>query len=289
MKIINFGSLNIDRVYTVEHFVRPGETLNSSTYNEFAGGKGLNQSIALARAGAEVLHVGKIGRDGEFLKQLLLADGIDVSHIQTIEGPSGHAIIQVTATGENSIILEGGANRKIIEEDIRAALTTAGIGDWILLQNEISQTAEILSRAAEHGLNVVFNPAPMTPEVRDLPLQSVRLLIVNEVEGEMIAGQKRPDRIIDTILTRYPNISLVLTMGSSGVHYASEKIRLFVPAETVTPVDTTGAGDTFVGYFIAGITRGMDIKDCLTLAARAAAMCVMRSGAAASIPKREEL
>ena len=116
MKIINFGSLNIDRVYTVEHFVRPGETLNSSTYNEFAGGKGLNQSIALARAGAEVLHVGKIGRDGEFLKQLLLADGIDVSHIQTIEGPSGHAIIQVTATGENSIILEGGANRKIIKK-----------------------------------------------------------------------------------------------------------------------------------------------------------------------------
>jgi len=288
-KIINFGSLNVDKVYTVEHFVQPGETLTSTSYNEFAGGKGLNQSIALSRAGADVYHAGKIGTDGHFLKQLLIDNKVDVSLINTADGPTGHAIIQVNSDGENSIILFGGTNKEITKEEISGALRSVELGDWLLMQNEISGASEILSLAAELGINVVFNPAPMTKDVLTLPLGTVKWLIVNEVEGEMFSGQKGPERIINTILTNYPGISLLLTLGSGGVHFATDGHRLFVPAEIVTPVDTTGAGDTFVGFFLAELVNGNNIEDCLVFATKAAASCVTKRGAAVSIPTRGEL
>lgn len=289
MKIYNFGSINIDRVYTVEHFVRPGETLHSTDYNEFAGGKGLNQSIALARAGSVVHHVGKIGPDGQFLKELLLENNVDATLLQETDGPTGHAIIQVTSEGENSIILYGGANQQISREEIQKALVDAESGDWLLLQNEISNAEEVLTVGAERGIKIMYNPAPMTPQILDLPLASVQWMILNEVEGEMISGQQLPDKILETMLTKYPEMSVVLTLGSSGVHLANKEQNLFVPAEKVTPVDTTGAGDTFVGYFLAGLAGGTPVHDCLTLATRAAAICVTRPGAAASIPLRQEL
>lgn len=289
MKILNFGSLNIDRVYRVDHLVRPGETLTSTGFNEFAGGKGLNQSIALARAGADVCHAGKIGRDGRFLKQLLSDNGVDVSLVQMSDIPTGHAIIQVNRAGENSIILFGGANQEMSRAEIRAAFAGFNAGDWLLLQNEINGIADILSLAAEQGLKVMFNPAPMTPDVLNLPLDLIDWLVVNEVEGEAITGQRAPEDIIDAILAGYPRISLILTLGDKGAHFAKGVHRLFTPAEPVTPVDTTGAGDTFVGFFLAELTNGLDIENCLRLAARAAAVCVTRKGAAASIPTRAEL
>lgn len=289
MKILNFGSLNIDRVYSVEHFVKPGETLTSSAYNVFAGGKGLNQSIALARAGSTVCHVGKIGQDGLFLKEMLADNGVDVSLISLSESPTGHAIIQVADSGENSIILFGGANLEITEEQVRTALESANPGDWILLQNEINGLGNILSLASQRQLRIIFNPAPMTSDVLNLPLESVEWLIVNEIEGEMIAGRKADNEIIDTILAKYPNLSLILTLGSRGVYYGNNSDRLFVPAEAVDAVDTTGAGDTFVGYFLAELVKTTNIKDCLELAARAAAFCVTCKGAATSIPTRAQL
>lgn len=288
-KIINFGSLNIDRVYTVDHFVRPGETLTCTTFAEFAGGKGLNQSIALARAGAHVYHAGKIGTDGQFLKQLLIDNGVDVSLINLAEAPTGHAIIQVDRKGENSIILYGGANKEITKEEIGVALKSFEPGDWLLLQNEISGASEILSLAAGKHLNVVFNPAPMTNDVLQLPLHAVKWLIVNAVEGQILSGQHNPEEMIDSILTKYPDISLLLTLGSEGVHCATQGRRVFVPAKPVTPVDTTGAGDTFVGYFLAELVAGKTIEDCLIFAAKAAASCVTKKGAAVSIPRRDEL
>lgn len=289
MNIFNFGSLNIDRVYSVEHFVRPGETLTSTAYNVFAGGKGLNQSIALARAGAKIYHAGKIGFDGLFLKEMLVDNGIDDSLVTVWEGPTGHAIIQVARSGENSIILFGGANQEITNDDIRTSLKYAVPGDWLLLQNEISGTGEILTLASELKLNIMFNPAPMTSKVLDLPINTIKWLVVNEVEGEMLSGQKNPNKIIDTILVRYPDISLILTLGDQGAYYGHKNERLFVPAMDATPVDTTGAGDTFVGYFLAETVRGSKIEDCLNMATRAAALCVTRKGAAESIPKRSEL
>lgn len=289
MKIINFGSLNIDRVYTVDHLVNPGETLNSKKYAEFAGGKGLNQSIALSRAGAMVVHAGKIGHDGLFLKELLDKNGADTSSIFMDDGPTGHAVIQVDANAENSILLFGGANQLITENEIKTVLDKADHWDWILLQNEISQTNFILKYASEKKLTVVFNPAPMTPDVLTLPLETVDWLIINEVEGKALTGHDTPEAILSEIITKYPQISVILTIGKNGVHFANHSTRHFLPAETVKPVDTTGAGDTFTGFFLSELIGGTSIVDSLITANRAAAICVTRQGAADSIPFKKEL
>ena len=289
MRVFNFGSLNIDRVYSTDHFVRPGETLTCTSYSEFAGGKGLNQSIALARAGVAVCHIGKIGKDGIFLREFLAGDGVDVSNIFTTDEPTGHAVIQVDSSAENAILLFGGANQSITQEEIECALEPSSEGDWLLLQNEINRLDEIMQFAADKGLRIVFNPAPMTSKIHSLPLGVVNWLIVNEWEGEMITGQKSPERILETAVTRFPAMSIILTLGSQGVHFADRSQKLYIPAEQVTPVDTTGAGDTFIGYFITEIVTGSSVKKAMRTANRAAASCVTKPGAATSIPYRYEL
>ncbi len=289
MRVFNFGSLNIDRVYSINHFVRPGETITSNSYSEFAGGKGLNQSIALARAGAPVCHVGKIGKDGIFLRELLAGDGVDVTNIFMTDEPTGHAIIQVDSSAENAILLYGGANQSITRDEIKLALDRSAKGDWLLLQNEINRVEEIMRYGADKGLKIAFNPAPMTPEVHSLPLDLASWLVVNELEGETITGQKSPEKILDEIVGRFPDISILLTLGNNGVHFSDSSQRFYIPAEVVIPVDTTGAGDTFIGYFFAEIAKGSSIKHSMVIANRAAAVCVTRSGAAESIPHRNEL
>lgn len=289
MRVYNFGSLNIDRVYSTDHFVQPGETLTCTSYSEFAGGKGLNQSVALARAGAAVCHIGKIGKDGMFLKELLAGDGVDITNISIADEPSGHAVIQVDNNAENAILLYGGANQSITQDELKSALERTSVGDWLLLQNEINRVDEILLSAAAKGLRIFFNPAPMTSHVHSFPLDVVNWLIVNELEGEMITGEQSPENILQSVVSKYPAISVLLTLGSKGVHFADKSNHFYVPAEPVTPVDTTGAGDTFIGYFIAEIALGSSVKKAMLTASRAAAICVGRSGAAASIPFRKEL
>lgn len=289
MKIINFGSLNIDRVYTVDHLVRPGETITSREYNVFAGGKGLNQSIALARAGTGVCHAGKIGPDGNFLKDLLAGSGVDVSLVFRGEDPTGHAIIQVDEQGENSIILFGGANQVLADSEIEQVFNQTEPGDFLLLQNEINSIEKIIQEGSRKGLTLFYNPAPMTADVHSLPLEKIDWLIVNEVEGEAISGEVEPEEILKTIVGRYPELSVILTLGSDGVHFASSGEKHCIPGEDVKPVDTTGAGDTFTGYFLAEIVNGSNVRDALVIANRAAAICVTRHGAADSIPQRKEV
>jgi ribokinase len=289
MKIVNFGSLNIDRVYQVEHLVRPGETITSRHYQEFAGGKGLNQSIALARAGVEVHHAGKIGTDGSFLVNVLSESGVDVSLIFTGNGQTGHAIIQVDDKGENSIVLFAGENRTLTIAEVSTVIDQMENGDYLLLQNEINSIQKIINKGSAKGVNIVFNPAPITSDIQSVPLDQINWLIVNETEGRAISGKSEPAQIIDEIIKRYPTVSLVLTLGGSGVHYADAQNRFFAPAEQVEPVDTTAAGDTFIGYFIAEIVGGSTVEKSLTAANKAAALCVTRPGAANSIPHREEL
>lgn len=289
MKIVNFGSLNIDRVYKVTHLVRPGETLTSSDYAIFAGGKGLNQSIALARAGAEVYHAGKIGEDGRFLQDLLRENGVDVSMIFTTPDPTGHAVIQVEEGGENAIILFGGANQMIQEDEIAEVFRQLTAGDYLLLQNEINNLPSIIDMAIDRGVQVILNPAPITADIVKLPLEKIHWLVVNEVEAEMITGETRPAKILDALVERYPTLGVLLTLGSSGAWYAKEGVRVFTAAETVEPIDTTGAGDTFIGYFVAEIVKSTSVEEAMATAGRAAAICVTRNGAADSIPVRSEL
>lgn len=289
MKIINFGSLNIDHVYKVEHFVRPGETIPSITYQQHCGGKGLNQSIALARAGANVYHYGKIGTEGNHLPEKLQESGVNIQFVSTVAGPTGHAIIQVSATGENAIIIEGGANQSMDSSDISTILAHLSEGDWLLLQNEVNGIGEILKAAEDHPCKVAFNPAPLTGVIASLPLDRVDLMIVNETEGSGLTGRKEADHIITELVESYPHIQIVLTMGAQGAVYADRTNRLKQAGFTVEPVDTTAAGDTFVGYFIAALSQGASEEEALAHACRAASICVTRAGAADSIPHRSEV
>lgn len=279
MKVLNFGSLNIDHVYRVIEFVRPGETISALSYARFAGGKGLNQSIALARAGMNVLHAGRIGTDGLFLKELLVSNGVDCSTL-VVSGdePSGHAVIQVSEAGENCIVLFGGANHHISETQIRDSIGKMAPGDFLLLQNEISGMAEILREAAAHGLRIFFNPAPMNRSVFGYPLELVDTFIVNETEGDALGA--------------LPGKNVLMTLGAEGARYypADGSPAVSVPAAHVEKVaDTTAAGDTFIGYFLAETADGASPERAMKVAAQASALCVSRPGAAASIPKRGEL
>jgi ribokinase len=287
--VLNVGSLNIDRVFRVPHIARPGETLASRSVEVFAGGKGANQSVALARAGMAVRHCGKVGADGRWLIDLLAAEGVDSRFVTRSDRPTGQAIIQVADDGQNAIVLLAGANHDLSTADIEAALSDSPGGTWVLTQNETSRVGEVIELAAAKGFPVAFNPAPLTPEVTNYPIEAVALLIVNEVEGVGLARRTTVNDILTSLRSRLPATELVLTLGASGVVYDGREGRVQVPTCQVEAVDTTAAGDTFIGYFLASRLNGAGVRESLETACRAAAICVCRPGAIESIPGRMEL
>ncbi|WP_426350608.1 ribokinase [Alloiococcus sp. CFN-8] len=289
MKIINIGSLNIDYVYQVDDFVAGGETKLSEAMKIFSGGKGLNQSIALRRAGAEVYHGGLIGSDGAFLKELLQQEGVNTDFISTVEGSTGHAIIQVNNHGENCILLFGGANQLFTTEGIDTILASFNKGDYVLLQNEINHMDYIINKAYDLGLKIILNPSPINDKLKSYLLYKVSTFILNEVEGSALTDREEPESILNELTSKYPNSEFVLTLGSKGVIYAHQEERIAVPAQKVTPVDTTAAGDTFTGYYLSAILMGKTVKEALELATAAAALSVTRPGAAPSIPVLSEI
>ncbi len=282
-KILNIGSLNLDYVYAVPHFVEAGETLLAGERKVFPGGKGLNQTVAAARAGARVFHGGAVGADGDMLLGLLREAGADVSAVARVDVPTGHAVIQVTPQGENAILILGGANRAVSRETVEAALQKVEPGDILLLQNEINGLAHIIRRAAEKGLRILFNPAPMEAAVKTLPLWLLDTLIVNEGEGQALAGD------MDALRAAYPKQRILLTQGSRGAYLWTGAELLFQPAFKVKAVDTTAAGDCFLGYYAAALAEGQGYGAALRLAAAASALAVQRPGAAPSIPVRSEV
>lgn len=288
MKMLVFGSMNIDHVYRMPHLVRAGETLASGAYQRNPGGKGLNQAIALARAGMDVHFAGAIGRDGLFLRDYLASFGVDTSLVRVLEEPTGHAIIQLDEAGQNAIVLYGGANQQMTVESIRDTLAGFGAGDCILLQNEINLLEEIIRQAKAKGMQVILNPSPMSDALPPL-LPLVDWLILNEVEGEDVTDCREPDAMLDALLNRCPDCRVVLTLGAQGSMYADKTRRCFQPAFPVQAVDTTAAGDTFTGYFFQGVLGGGTVEEALRAAARASAIAVTRPGAGGSIPAMAEV
>ncbi|MBU3021573.1 ribokinase [Aestuariibacter sp. A3R04] len=290
MAIINFGSINIDHVYQVEHFVKPGETLASTQYKQLLGGKGANQSIALALAGADVKHVGAIHESDAAFKQTLIRKGVDCQYVKCSETPSGHAIIQVAPDGENAIVLFGGANQTINDDTVRQALSNTTSADWVLTQNETSSIAEMFQQAKAKQLKVAFNPAPMNESVKSLPLDCVDLLIVNETEAEAISGQSGTDANIAWFKENWQHGEVILTLGKDGVMMIRKSGEIItVPAFSVEAIDTTAAGDCFIGYFLSAYSQHADAKQALTRGCAASAIAVTREGAAQSIPDQKEV
>lgn len=289
MKFLNFGSLNIDKVYTVPHFVQEGETLSSISYDEYPGGKGLNQSIALAKSGAKVFHAGKIGKDGLFLKQQLALEGISVEGIDEDGLITGHAIIQVTPTGENCIFLYGGANKEITVEQIDKVLEDFNSHDFLVLQNEINCLDYLINVAYKKGLTIAFNPSPISDSIKKLDFSKIDFLILNEIEGREISGEKSPNRILDHLLSNYSNLKIVLTLGRSGVIYRDNVQEYKQGIYKVKVEDTTAAVDTFLGYFLSMISQKPDVKLALIVASKAASLAVSRKGSSISIPVLAEV
>lgn len=291
MKILSFGSLNLDKVYSVPHFIRPGETMAASNLGTYCGGKGLNQSIALARAGAQVWHAGCVGQtDGAMLLETLRESGVDTSLVRSLPCPTGHAIIQVNEEGQNCILLYGGANQQITRAQVDETLAHFDAGDFLVLQNEINELAYIMEQAHNKGMCIVFNPSPMTAELLNLPLEYVRYFLLNEVEAHDLCGEDVPEEEYPArLLARYPDSRIVLTLGSRGSIYQDAQTCIRQEAFRVKAVDTTAAGDTFTGYFVAAIAAGTPVATALQEASKAAAIAVSRPGASPSIPYRKEL
>lgn len=289
MKILNFGSLNLDLVYQMPHFVRAGETLSSTGFSRNVGGKGLNQSVALAKAGAEIYHAGLVGEDGEMLRAFLADNGVDTRFVRTIDQPSGHAVIQVVPEGNNCIFLYGGANQCVTEAFIQEVLENFGPGDFLVLQNEINKIDAIIHAAHARGMQVVLNPSPVADNLKTLPLEKISWFILNEIEGAELSGETEADRILDKLTTLYPHAKIVLTLGGDGSVYAGDGERVRQRAYRVQAVDTTAAGDTFTGFFFAAVADGVPAAEALRRASKASSISVTRPGAAASIPTLNEV
>ncbi len=289
MKILNFGSCNIDYVYSVKHFIQPGETLSADGMNIFPGGKGLNQSIAVARAGGKIYHAGCIGSDGEFLRNLLNESTVNTDFLKTVDQKTGHAIIEVTPDGENRIMIFGGANYAVTEECVDSILAHFEKGDVLMLQNEISCRKYILKKAKEKGMTVVFNAAPFEPEIASEDLSAVKYLIVNMTEAEGLVSKSIINDIISEMTSKYKNTNIILTLGKNGCIYFNKNEKITQNAFSVKAVDSTAAGDTFIGYFVAGIAQNQDIRSILKSSCCASALSVTKPGASSSIPKIGEV
>ena len=284
-----YGSLNLDNVYTVEHIVAPGETLASTGFRQGCGGKGLNQAIALAKAGAPTALAGRIGADGQMLLDACTQYGVDAAQVLTVDEPTGNTIIQVDRNGQNCILLFGGANRTQTEEQIDRTLAQYHAGDYLFLQNEINLLPYLIEQAHARGLQIVLNPSPFEPELLDAGLDKLSWLICNEVEGWQMTGAKEPQDILDRLHAQYPNVNLVLTLGEQGAMCLEDGMVYRQACYPVETVDTTAAGDTFTGFFFALRMAGQGTAQALAFASRAAAITVSRPGAADSIPGIDEV
>lgn len=289
MKLYNLGSLNVDYVYRVEHFLQPGETLSAKSRNVFPGGKGLNQSVAAARAGAEVIHGAVAGEGADFLLEVLASSNVDVSRIKSLNEPCGHAVIQVDDNGQNCIMLFAGTNHSVTKEYVEEYLSDAQAGDILLLQNETCCLREAMEAAVKKQMRIALNPSPFDKSLLQLPLEAVSLWFCNEIEAAELFVSDKPQEIAESFLKKYPDSSMVLTLGGEGSVFISKNETVRQDIFPVEVVDTTAAGDTFTGYFLSAVMNGEETAAALKKASKAASITVSRAGASVSIPYIGEL
>jgi len=274
------GSINADHVYAVPHLPTPGETIAARALSRGLGGKGANQSVAAARAGARVVHIGAVGADGRWAVERLAGFGVDTTHVAEISAPTGHAIITVDPQGENSIVIFPGANTAQELSRLTAAFAGARPGDILLLQNETSHQVEAAQMAAARGMRVIYSAAPFDLAAITAILPFASVLVLNAVEADQLTAA--------TGAIEGPD--LIVTEGARGARWQTAGGGILrVPAFDVTPVDTTGAGDCFIGSVAAALDRGLGREAALRFAAAAAALQVTRSGTAEAMPGRAEV
>lgn len=289
MKVLCFGSANLDHVYKVDHFTVPGETQGCLEYNIKCGGKGVNQAIAMALAGNDTYFAGIIGSDGGLLKDALVDKSVHIDYMKISNKPTGHAIIEVDQSGQNHILLYGGTNKEIDFEYIDEVLSHFSKGDIVVLQNEINNVPYIIERCYEKEMKSFFNAAPYDIAVKNYPIEKVTWLVVNETEGAALSNEEDYEKIIQTLKQKYPHTHILFTMGKEGSRVLTDKEDIKVEALKVNAVDTTGAGDTYIGYFVRCIVEEMPLLETAQMATKASAIAVTRFGAVDSIPNYEEV
>lgn len=285
MAVFNLGSINADLFYQVPHLLVPGETLASTDHSRGLGGKGANMSVAIARAAARAVHIGAIGPDGRWAVERMLEYGVDTRHIAETDTPTGHAIIMVDDQGENAILLFPGANRAVSEPHIAAALQSANEADTFLFQNEISAQTEGATLASAKGMRVVYAAAPFDADAVQAVLPILDILVMNAVEARQLSDATGLD------LLDLPVRDVIVTLGGDGCRWINtdKKTDRTFPAVPVTPVDTTGAGDTFTGFLVAGLDRGLPMEQAISLGQQAGAIMVTRHGTADVIPDLKDI
>lgn len=283
MTIFNLGSINADHVYRVPHLPGPGETLAAHSLQTGLGGKGANMSVAAARAGAHVAHIGAVGADGLWARDRLMEYGVDTRHIAQADAPTGHAIINVDDAGENAITLFSGANTAISDDAIGLALASGARGDALVMQNETCGQAYAAELGSKLGFRVCYAAAPFDADAVKAVLPFLDFLILNEVEAEQLT--QATGQSIDAL----PVADVIVTLGSKGARWLGTGVDQHFDAVPVTPVDTTGAGDTFTGYVLASLDRGLPMGQAISLATRAAALMVTRMGTADVIPDLKDV
>ena len=285
MAVFNLGSINLDNVYSVPHLPQPGETLPAMGFAQGLGGKGANMSVAIARAAARAIHIGSVGPDGRWAVERLMEYGVDTRHISTASAPTGHANICVDQDGENSIVLFSGANQTIESGAIRNALSEAGPSDSLLMQNETNGQREATQVASDGGLRIVYAAAPYETSAVQSVLGHLDLLILNAVEAEQLSSET------GSKLEDLPVADIIVTKGSEGCLWISDLHRSGKAFDAIASdvVDTTGAGDTFTGFLVAGLDRGLAMEQAIVLATRAASIMVSRHGTADVIPDLRDI
>lgn len=245
--------------------------------------------MALAKAGVDIYHAGLLGEDGQMFLDACKEHGVNSDYIQKIEGKTGHTIIQVDKDAQNSILLFGGANRQLTESFVDEVLSHFEAGDILLLQNEVNLIPYIVDRAYEKGMQIALNPSPFNESLNEVDMTKIGIFLLNEVEGGQITGAADPDEVLAKMRAMFPNAKIVLTLGKDGAKYAEGDQVYHQPIFKVKAVDTTAAGDTFTGYFLAGLLDGMEIPEILKMSAKASSIAVTRNGAVQSIPLRSEV
>ncbi len=290
MKICVFGSLNIDQTYYVDHINLPKETASCNSLKISCGGKGMNQAIAIRKANFPVYMAGCIGTNADLLLESLKDNDVNIQFLKKVNCPNGHAIIQVDNNGQNSILVYPGSNEQITDSQIEETINSLDKGDLLVLQNEISKLDKIIELAYQKNIKIAFNPSPIKENLKDLPLNKVDFFFINEVEGKALCGNDDPQKILTSMKKLYPHATIVLTLGENGsvASYGNEQFEQ--KAFTVDHVvDTVGAGDTFMGYYLATYAKGSSISDCLKTATAASALSIQKEGASSSVPSYDEV
>ena len=285
MKILNIGSINKDFFYSVNDFVKPGETISSNKFHVKIGGKGLNQSVAISKAGKKVYHAGIINKDDKFLIDKLKKWNVNCDNILFSDNPTGHAIIQVNKRGENSIIIHAGANYDLDKKFIASTISKFESEDILLIQKEVNSIGDIIDIGYEQKMKIIFNPAPFKKEILNYDLNKISILILNYTEAKNLSGQNTPTKILDFLNKKYKETEIILTLGNKGSIYSFNGNMIKIDAKKIKTIDSTGAGDTFIGYYVASIAKGLNTEESLKRANKAAAISTTKLGAAESIPE----